>query len=370
MRNPNGYGGICKLGGKRRKPFYVRVTIGWEIINKETGEVIKTIKDLKDLENIEELPPELKLKQLYLPVGSFKTRPEALIALAEYNKDPNSFDKSTITFAKVYERWSVRKYNKPKTSKQSIASYRAAYKEAESLHDMKFIDLKKDHLQAVIDDCENGYESQTNVKILYHQLFKYALENDIVEKDYSVFVEIVAEKKRKSNKTIFSKKERGILWDNVNKIEFVDTILIMIYTGLRPSEMLGLENGEINEEQRTMRGGVKTEAGKDRIIPINKKILPFIVKRKAEGHRYLLHWKNKRMTYDHYYNQIWKDIMDQLQLNHKPQECRHTFATLMDKAKADKLCVKRIMGHAVADITERVYTHKDIEDLLEAIDLI
>ena len=49
---------------------------------------------------------------------------------------------------------------------------------------------------------------------------------------------------------------------------------------------------------------------------------------------------------------------------------RHTFASLMDTAGANKLCIKRIMGHASPDITDSVYTHKTIEQLIEAIDLI
>ena len=35
MRNPNGYGSIIKLSGKRRKPFAVRVTIGWNNNGKQ-----------------------------------------------------------------------------------------------------------------------------------------------------------------------------------------------------------------------------------------------------------------------------------------------------------------------------------------------
>ncbi len=62
--------------------------------------------------------------------------------------------------------------------------------------------------------------------------------------------------------------------------------------------------------------------------------------------------------------------MAQLDLDHKPHDCRHTFATLMDNAGANKVCIKRIMGHASTDITDKVYTHKDIEELKKAVDLI
>jgi len=79
---------------------------------------------------------------------------------------------------------------------------------------------------------------------------------------------------------------------------------------------------------------------------------------------------NKQMSYFTYYDCKFKLIMEQLQLEHKPHDCRHTFATLMDNAGANKLSIKRIMGHASSDITDKVYTHKDIEELKKAIDLI
>ena len=69
----------------------------------------------------------------------------------------------------------------------------------------------------------------------------------------------------------------------------------------------------------------------------------------------------------------WKDekfgkIMEQLQMEHLPHDTRHTFATLGDNYNMNKLCIKRIMGHASKDITDKVYTHKDIEELKKEIE--
>ncbi|MHB8063661.1 MAG: tyrosine-type recombinase/integrase [Ruminiclostridium sp.] len=114
-----------------------------------------------------------------------------------------------------------------------------------------------------------------------------------------------------------------------------------------------------------------TLAGKNRVIPINKKIHSFIENRIASEHEFLIVNKdNIQMSYFTYYDCKFKLIMEQLQLNHKPHDCRHTFATLMDNAGANKVGIKRIMGHASQDITDKVYTHKDIEELIKAIDLI
>jgi len=56
--------------------------------------------------------------------------------------------------------------------------------------------------------------------------------------------------------------------------------------------------------------------------------------------------------------------------NHSPYDTRHTFATLMAGANADDHCIKLIMGHHIADLTKRVYTHKVIDDLLKEVNKI
>jgi site-specific recombinase XerD len=57
--------------------------------------------------------------------------------------------------------------------------------------------------------------------------------------------------------------------------------------------------------------------------------------------------------------------------DHTPHDCRHTFATLLDNAGANTISIKRLMGHSSGgDVTEKVYTHKDIEQLRIAIELI
>lgn len=346
MRNPNGFGNISKLPGKRRKPFRARVTTGWEL-DEEKG----------------------KLKQLYKLVGYYKTRQEAMLALAEYHKNPYSIEQ-TITFSELYEKWSEEKFKK-RNSKSTINGYAAAYNYSADLYDMKFIEIKKPHMQSVIDQCERGHATLRKIKVLFNQLFKYALENDIVDKDYSKFVDI-GENDSESTRRPFTKDEIQLLFNNVERMDFIDTVLIMIYTGVRVGELLLIKNADIDIDNRTMKGGLKTAAGKNRIIPINNKILPFIAERKSQGHEYLIvNHENNKMRYWNYYEERWKIIMEQLEMtDHRPHDCRHTFATLMDNAGANKLSIKRIMGHASKDITDKVYTHKDIEELKKAVDLI
>lgn len=340
MKNPNGYGCVFKLSGNRRKPYGIRITVGWDENNK----------------------------QLYRYLGYYKERTDAMIALADYNKNPYSLDSATVTFEEVFKKWSAEKFNK--IAHKSANSYLAAYKYCESLYQMRFVDIRTAHLQSVIDTSNREFPTRKIIKTLFNQLFNFALANDVVAKDYSPFVDI-GKKPSKTTRKPFSTKEIEKLFENVHRMDFVDTVLIMIFTGVRVGELLDIRNETVDIGNRTMRGGSKTEAGKDRLIPINKKILPFIQARFEQGHEFLVvNHENEQMRYWNYYEEKWKKIMEQLEMDHKPHDCRHTFASLMDSAGANKLCIKRIMGHASKDITDKVYTHKDIAELKEAVDLI
>ncbi|MCC2249116.1 site-specific integrase [Virgibacillus sp. AGTR] len=345
MKNPNGYGSVFKLSGKRRKPFCARITVGWEVDNKTE-----------------------KAKQKYKTIGYFETRPEAMIALAEYNKNPYDIDNKKVTFEEVFQLWKKEKYSS--FSDSNIRGYNAAYALSDTLHAIPFKDIKKAHMQAVISGLDKSYSMKKRIKTLYNQLFKFALQNDIVEKDYSKFIEL-GKDETNSDREPFSDVEIKKLWDNIEKAENADMALIMIYTGMRPSELLEVESNNINLNERYLVGGIKTEAGKDRIIPINKKILPLIEKRMDSNKKYLVRNSlGDKMTYNSFRKDYWVPLTTSLKLNHKAHDCRHTFATLMDNAGANKVAVKKIMGHASRDITEKVYTHKNIEELIKAIDLI
>lgn len=220
---------------------------------------------------------------------------------------------------------------------------------------------------------DKAYPTRKMILALLNQLSKYALKNDIVEKTYSQFID-VGINEGKANRKPFTKEEIQKLFDNVDRIEFVDTVLIMIYSGLRVGELLDLKIENIHLDERYMVGGLKTEAGRNRIIPINKKIEPFVRKyyEKNKDKEYLItNFKGNQMCYSNYRRKKFDSIMEKLEMKHVPHECRHTFASLMNSANANRLCVKMIIGHSsCGDITEGTYTHKTLEELIEAIDLI
>jgi len=339
LRNPNGYGSVFKLSGNRRKPWAVRITTGWTIEGK----------------------------QKYEYLDYFSSRQAAMIALADYNNNPYDLSSGKITFKEVYERFKKERF--PKMSKSSQSGYTMAYNRSESLHDMKFIDIRKSHMQQVIDNCDKSHGTKRKIKILFNQLYKHAMENDLTHKDYARFVELPRDNSESSRKP-FTLDEIKLLWENINRFDDIDSILIMIYTGLRPGELVEVQNKKIHLDKRYFRGGFKTEAGTNRVIPIHKKIHKLIEARMDSNNEYLItNFEGNKLSYYVYYHEKFKKIMEQLELDHRPHDCRHTFATLMDNAGANKLSIRRIMGHAGKDITDKVYTHKDVGQLIKAIDM-
>ena len=101
--------------------------------------------------------------------------------------------------------------------------------------------------------------------------------------------------KEKSTKHLsFSHSEIIKLWENIS-IDFVDTVLMSIYTGLRPSELLKIEKEKVYFSERYMIGGIKTEAGINRTILIHEDIAPLIEARLLGSSRYLIEKENKKI---------------------------------------------------------------------------
>ena len=337
MKNPNGYGSVVKLSGNRRKPFVVRKTTGWT----DEGYPI------------------------YLTVGYFSTREEGLIALAEYNRNPYDVDKRNITLKDLYQKWTESIL--PKLGRSLQRSLKAAYKHIQKLEEMKYKDIRSFQMQDTIDNCGRSYSTQATIKNLWGYLDRFAMELDVISKMYSQLT--TSAPVEESDKIPFTEEEIKILWNHSGE-EWVDTVLIMLYSGWRILEFTTLETVNIDLENMTMKGGVKTRNGKDRVVPIHSRILPLIKARYNSESKYFLTYPNGKSIGETQYRNIFKDTISKYGIQHNPHEARHTFRSMLDSAGANKKCIDLMMGHKSKDVGERVYTHKTIDELKQAIELI
>jgi integrase len=310
MRHPNGYGSVVKLPGNRRKSFAVRKTVGW---NDKGHPIYKT-------------------------VGYYATREAGLIALAEYNRNPYDVDAQKIDLGGLYELWLEKKF--PKLGKSHQGRLKTAYKHCAGLHKMKYRDIRAYHMQEIIDTCGLGYATQASIKNLFYNLDRFALEMDLIDRQYSgLTTSATAEE---TSKQPFTEDEIKRLW-TMRDVPWVDSVLAFLYTGFRISELLEIKTANVDLNVGVIKGGVKTEAGKNRRVPIHSKIAGFVHTRFSEGGEYLFTYNGRKVTTTQYY-EFWGEIMKKADMDHTPHECRHTFRSRLDSLGANKVCIDGIMG--------------------------
>lgn len=352
MKLPNGYGSVYKLSGNRRKPWAVRITVSRS--KDKTGTT--------------------HWKYKYL--GYYETQAAALTALAHFNENPYDMDANRTTFADVFKKWSAEHF--PKVSDSNVKGCNAAYKLCEPLYDMKFNDIRKSHLQNVVDTCGKNYPTLRKLKILLNQMYRFALENDLCGKDYSQFVDIQQYKDKnpdKIDRIPFTDEEINILWKWSDSNEYVGVILVLIYSGVRIGELRDLKKEDVHlEEKYFYISQSKTPAG-IRNVPIADKVMKFFKywMEQNTSCEYLITSRQGRYLYDrNYRDAYWKPVINELGLNaeHNPHDTRHTCVSLLTKAKIDERIIKKIVGHSGKGVTEQVYTHVDMQQLLDAINQI
>ena len=358
-RLPNGFGQITELHDPSlRNRFRAMVSVG----KTEYGKPIQ---------------------KLLKPRSYFPTYKEAYEALLEYHKKPYDID-DDITTKAVYERW-LEQLSGP--TKQ----YTSAWLYCSSVYDLPIREL---HVRQIKYCIEHGAKIKGGVEIpptasvkariknLFALILDYAMENEIVDKNYARVFKlsdtVYAEISDKEHHLSFTSNEMETLWQNIND-PTAKLILFQCYSGWRPQELCLLLVENIHLDQHYMIGGMKTTAGKNRIVPIHPKIEPILEKylnlANTLGSKYLFNVKSKKgktpwipLKYDRYYKDF-NQLMTKLTFdpNHKPHDPRKHFITMAKQAKVDVYAIKRIVGHTITDVTEETYTDRTLQWLYEEI---
>ena len=230
-------------------------------------------------------------------------------------------------------------------------------------------------MQHVVDSCGKNYPTLRKLKVLFNQLFRYAMENDIVQKDYSQYVDIAKhkEKGKQEKHKPFTDAEIRLLWENVERNRYIQIILMLLYNGVRVSELLDLKKSNVHlEEQYFDVVESKTEAG-IRKVPIADKTLSFYKEWMQHSPcEYLLCTPDgSQFRYTNYKDSYWTPLLSELNISHLPHDTRHTTISLLARAGINQTIIKRIVGHSGAmSITEKVYTHFEIKQLIDAVNTI
>lgn len=336
MKLPNNYGQICKLSGSRRRPYMVRKTIGYE----NNGRAI------------------------YHIIGYYKTKADALTALAQFNQSTD-IPTPTITLAKIYKTWFAS--HSKQVSQSTANSYVNSLKHIGALATIPIKKIKHQDLQNILDNmASNGlsYASLKKVRSLIHQLYKFAIINDWIDRNLGTYLVIGKNTPVRPHKP-FARRTVNKLWRCDHPHKWL--VLTLLYSGMRSTEFCNHLCKEVNRKQKYFNvTKSKTKSGL-RIIPIHPRILPYIEQACASGNKYLL--GDKPMTYAQFARRF-KSVMQAIGAKHTTHDCRHTFATWLDDAGANYNAKRRLLGHSANNVADGVYTHKALPQLRKAIKLL
>lgn len=334
-RLPNGFGQISLIRGRNlQKPYRAMVTVGKD----ENGRPI--CKPLR-------------------PNAYFKTYNEAYAALIEFNKNPYDLSEN-ITMSDLFERWSESHFKR--VTKRTAEYWISLWKNhCGKIFEMKVTDVRtRDIKECMYGDGTNSLPTVTNIKSMLGMMLSLAVSYEIVPHNYAKDIVIdqtaVGNIKAMTPHTIFTDEELKILWQHSDD-DRVAAVLVQCYSGWRPSELIMLNITTVDFDAGVMTGGSKTDAGRNRVVPIHPAIEPLL--RRLAG-------KNKKglffpFTAESYRNKL-KHIADEYQISvHIPHDGRKTFVTLAKRFGVDEYAIKRIVGHKISDLTESVYTERDIE---------
>jgi len=325
MKRGNGDGSIIKLSGKRRKPYAVRVTIGWSVDGK----------------------------QKYKYIGYYSSKTEAKKELNKYLAEPTKIKLEKHLLKSVFNNM----IETSKFSEGTVKQYISGFKQLEHLHNTNIEDIELWQLEELVKDKPSS--TQGRIKKTLSNCYKYAIKHDYVDKNLADYIGVDASTTKKEL-IPFTKDEIQTLWSDLGTKKHDDVPLILLYTGLRITELLEVTTDNVDIDKGTIYiAKSKTPSGV-RTVPIHHKILPLITKRYDEGNKYLIsNLSGNRIPYSTFSREHWH-------YEHTRHETRHTFITELTKRTNDMLAVKKIVGHATSDITDR-YTHRTIEELSEII---
>lgn len=371
LKRFNGQGSVYKLSGRRRRPWVASVTIGWE--EREGKEP----------------------KRLYDILGYFEEENQAKDALDRHRLALEPAEqKSTMTLKQIYDACFKSKLNDPKISKSTKDGIKASWKKLSKFENRIFCEIRSDEFQDIVDECRDiekaSISSLTKLKSLIYALCDYAYHNGIIKTNFSTLIKIGSVEK--NERETFSDFEVELFKKYADTIPWVDTMLVLCYSGMRPTEMLTLTKFNVDMKNKVITGGIKTDAGKNRPVPIHHLIYPIFEKwYNKNGETIFCNEKGKPLSARAYREDRFQPALEEINAREKeeasktnidnspvqsvrllnPYSCRHAFATRLNRVKATAANIQRLMGHVVgSNTTDKVYTHPEIEDLRNTIEML
>ena len=290
--------------------------------------------------------------------GGFATKKEALDYIPKLKAEAAS--NATLTLSGYWEFYEAKKL--PELSRDKQTAYRIAWRRWAALATKKLEDLKIETLQAAMDEAATTYYTARDMKNLMSHFYKHGLANQTVSVNLAQYLQLPPA--NASEQTPFNGEELDLLWkDFAAGNTFTGYILLMIYTGMMPGELLQARKEHIDWDGKQIRGaGLKTATRKAAPIVLADVILPVLRVLVDTSHGEKLIHINKDNFYKEYYATLERIGTRRL----PPYSCRHTTGTDLAKAAVPAFTIQKIMRHAKITTTQH-YTHMDATDALSGV---
>lgn len=324
----------------------------------------------------DEAKPLVKIKKTK---GGFKRREDALAYCATLKGEKITTREDTLQ--QIYDAWEP--WYSPRVDKDTFGCYRAAFAHFKPLHEEKIRDISAGDLQKCMDDCPRGHRTHQNMKVTAGLLWAYAMDHNIVEKD--VTKNLYIGKGASVQREPLTDMEVEKIRKEIGKDRYAAYVYALCYLGYRPGEMLEIKKGQVTEHEGTLfiTEGKKTDAGRDRVVPVHKKIEKIIrkqLKTKDTDYLFPMHvydrkgnFKGYKVMTDNYFNKYaFRPLADRLGIpkNKVPYSARHTFSDKLKNADGTDKVKASLIGHSDYKFTQKKYQSTNMDELKTAMESI
>lgn len=343
-RLPNGFGRITELKGRGlRKPFRAMVTVGFTEDGKPIGKILK-------------------------PEGYFATYNEAYSALLKFHDNPYDLS-SDIKMSELFEKW-IEHHSKKLKSAMSIKNIRCDWAHCSEIYQMSVREIRVRHLKGMLEASTASNGVKLRMKNILNMMMDYAVEYELVEHNYARDFSVEKHDRLKESGTgahkTFSVEELMTILSHKGENIWIDMLIVQCFMGWRPNELCTLLRSNVNLEEGYIIGGSKTDAGQNRKVPIHSMVYDIIEKYNSTGNEFLF----GDIIYEQYRHAFHRELRKMGITGHQPHDARVCFVTMAKNNGVDEYAIKKIIGHTISDLTERVYTKRDFAWLKSEIEKI
>lgn len=308
--------------------------------------------------------------------GGFATKRDALLycptLYAEAVQSKTRKTKALLTLQQLYDLWTP--LHEAKVSRSTMDCYRAAWKYFSPLKDELFCELGLDDWQECLDDCDKGRRTKENMKALAGLLYKYALPRHQTDLNYAQFLHTGSD--AKGTHPAFTKEQVELIRQQIGKTPHAEDVYVLIYTGFRPTELFMLTKD--NYIDGVLYGGIKTQAGKNRAVPVSRKIQDIILSRLVSDSDYLFPKDNgERMSSRYFRDTFFYPVLAAAGIQplptpdrpayYVPYSARHTFSNMLKDIPGSDTDKAGLMGHEDYRTTKKHYQSAELDALRKII---